>query len=59
MNILWWELISPERLSKDMTGDEVWGGRGRVETSLEKETEAKSWSSLWTIFKSLDFIQLL
>lgn len=44
--ILCWEIISPRGLSKGTTGDEVCGGSGKVEKSLEKETEAKSWSFL-------------
>lgn len=32
----------PQRLSKGLTGDEDCGGNGKVEKSLEKETESKS-----------------
>lgn len=36
----------PQRLSKGLTGNEVCGGSGKVEKSLEKEIESKSGSFL-------------
>lgn len=47
------------RISKGRTRDEVGGGSEKVDKSLEKETQAKTWHSLWVVCRSLDRIQVL
>lgn len=48
-----------QRIIKGRTRDEVCGGSKKVDKSLEKETQAKTWRSLWAVCRSLDCIHVL